>query len=189
MKALSALEAEQSPTSALLMTLMASVQVLMLFAQTVQVKGTWPYTIAELMGFVFNRILSRKNLRSLTVSEKEITDSSTWNEYRGLELTGFGTTDDSFSFFIVKPEFICCHPCFYIWTTLLDSLNSNKGWCRVWMESMIKFSIVSKKLLANIMLLHDSAKFSGVKGEEDKAQASKVCFQKMTGLLRHAGFC
>ena len=56
------------------------------------------------------------------------------------------------------------------------------------MESMTQFSIVSKKLLANIVLLNDSAKLSGVKGEEDgvgleEFHSSKVCLQKMAGLL------
>ena len=39
----------------------------------------------------------------MTVSERGITDFPTWTEStETLKLTGFGTTDDSFSFFIVK---------------------------------------------------------------------------------------
>ena len=69
-------------------------------------------------------------------------------------------------------DFICSYPCFYISTTLLllISANSSKGWCRVWMESTIQFNIVSKNLPANTMLPYDSAKLSGVKGEEIGAQ-------------------
>ena len=80
--------------------------------------------------------------------------------------------------------------------TLLNSVNSNRGWCRVWMQSTIQFSIISKKLPANIIFRHDSARLSGVKGEQDGAlhrveevHTSKVFLQRMTGLLWHAGFC
>ena len=90
---------------------------------------------AEITWFVINRFLSRKNHRLCCVD---------W-VYRDLELTSFGIRDDSFIFFTVKVDVICCYPCFYIWSTLLNSANSSEGWCRVWMESTMQFSIVSKK--------------------------------------------
>ena len=126
------------------------------------------------MWSVINRFLSKKNSRSLTVLERGITDCPVWTRSTetlrclALEPQMIASVFFSSSF---KLELLCCHPCFYISTTPLNCLNSSKGCCRVWLENVIQFSIVSRQHPANTMLLlYDSAKLSGVKREEDRAQ-------------------